>query len=512
MPEVPRHFIIRHSNFIVRASSRGATMLAVLMFVMIGAVVISASIALTGARLQQVGYLENEVARHVTWGNSKAINQQYALTWSLRDNITRILSSVNLGNLGGIDADPLIALQAFRSTVRPSNTVVNSYPFNNILNNPSSDHGTFFERTTADSDNSQTEHLAFYNYLKTYPAPLLGDLLIIHKRAAASGSYVFADNFQVNGRVVIWDSTASTANLRADDCINMTKTGTNTVKDTALATMLPQNFPASVTVTAGYGGTTTPTAVSNGTLNLANNTDFTPGSVRHIMEATGILGTTWMNCTTSSNSLTNIDTDNNGGNTTSATRTDLDNTPTYVPPAPAPYGYVASGSLNILTVRLKNPALKHLRITNGVEQLVLEGQTTATDYTAAALLDPVIIWLEQPDCRDIRFVGENSRPLILVTGKGAGATLFCSWSGNSLIGGNALRWRLQWINEYRDVYLDAPNGKGIQIIGSIRTNWSINCTDSTNTVRFTLDRDTAPGDLETMLPRDGWLEPYYLVR
>lgn len=486
-------------------------MLAVLMFIMIGTVAMTAWIILMGARLKQAEYLEDAVERHVIWGNSGAINKQYALTWATRDNVTRVLSSSTLGGWGGVDADPLVALKAFRSTVRPSNTVVNSFPFNNIQNIPTTDNGTFFERTTADSDNSQSEHLAFYNYFKTYPASLLGDLLIIHKRATTSGTYAFSDNFQINGRVVICDASASTANIRAEDCLNMTKTGTNTVKDAALVTMLPQNFPASVSFTAGYGGTATPTAVSNGTLNLANNSDFTPGSVRHIMEGTGLLGTTWINCSTASNGLTNIDTDNNNGSSTSATRTELDSTPTYNPPITAPYGYVASGNLNVFTVRLKHSSLKHLRITNGVEQLVLEGQTNSTDYNAAALLDPVIIWLEQPDCRDIRFVGENSRPLILVSGKGAGATLFCSWSGNSLIGGNALRWRLQWINEFRDLYLDAPNGKGILITGGIRTNWSINCTDSTNAVRFTIQRETTPGDLETMLPRDGRVELYYLV-
>jgi hypothetical protein len=509
----PPGFVTRHS--FPRRYQHGAAMLATLMFALAGTVVITAWISLLGARLQQAERLGVEVQRHTVWGNTRAINQQYAYTWAMRDNVTRSLSSATLSGWGGSDADSFSALQAFRSTVRPSSTTTTSYPFNNIRNLPTSDSGVYFSRTTADSDSSQTEHLAFYNYLKSYPSTLLGDLLIIHKKpTTATGTYTMNDNMQVNGRVVIWDSTADASGVRAESVINMTKTGTNTVRNTSVtpATMLPQNFSANVVTTAGYGGTSVPSAVSNGSLNLANNADFTPGSMRHRIEATGTAGSTWMNCTTSSSSSTNIETDSNNGSALSATQTRLESSPTYSVPTTSPYNYTASGSLNVLYVRLANSSLKHLRITSGVEQLVLQGQSLLVDYIAAELLSPVIIWLEQADCRDIRFIGENSRPLILVTGKGAGATLHCRWHGSSLLGGSANRWRLQWINEFRPLYMDASNGSGVIINGSIRTDSSIFCTDSGSNVRITLTRETDHVGLDTLLPRDGWLEPYSLVR
>lgn len=510
-------------GFTVRPSESGAAMLAVIMFIMVGGIALTAVICLMGARLQQSELLGIGVQRHIAWGNTKAINQQYALTWAMRDNVSRSLSTGTVTGAGyaiptqtswgGVDADVITNLAAFRSTVRPSTTTASSYPFNNIQNTPTSDNGVYFTRITADSDSTQTEHLAFYNYLKTYPTPLLGDLLIVHKKpATATGAYYLTDNLDVDGRVVIWDETAETINLRAESCLNMTKTGTNTVRDSAAATILPQNFGARVTTTAGYGGTGTPTAVTNGSLNLINNTDFTAASLRHTMEATGTAGTTWLNCTTGTATSSNINTNATSGNSTSDTQVKLESTVTYALPTTSPYGYTKSGNLNVLIVRLKNSTLKHLRITSGVEQLVLEGQTNSTDYTNAGNLAPVIIWLEQADCRDIRFVGENNRRLILATGKGTGATLYASFHGNSIIGGSALRWRIQWINEFRIPYLNTPTGLGAIITGSIRTDWGIYSTDTGSTVRVTLQRETNPGALETLLPRDGWLEPYFLVR
>lgn len=490
-------------------------MLAVLAFIMVGSIMISASIVLMGARLQQSERLETEVKRHVTWGNTKAINQQYAFTWALRDAVTRPPCTATLSGWGGSDASVIADLSAFRSSTRPSNATVNSFPFNNIRNVPTSDNGVFFERTTADSDSSQTEHLSFFNYLKTYPSPLLGDLLIVHKKNSTASGFYLSDNIQVNGRVVLWDTAAESINLRAESCLNMTKTGTNTVKNTAVspATIAPQNFPAAVSVTAGFGGTGTPTAVSNGTLKLINNTDFTPGSVRHIMEATGTAGATWMNCTTGTTTAINICSTATSGGSSSDTQVKLEGTPTYSLPTTSPYGYSKSGNLNVLVVRLKNSTLKHLRVSSGVEQLVLEGQSTSTDYNNAGTLDPVIIWLEQSDCRDIRFINENNRRLILATGRGSGATVYAAFHGSSIVSGGPLRWRLQWINENRIPYLHVISSSvNVLLTGGLRTDSPVYTTDTGSSVRFTLQRETDPGDLETMLPRDGWLEPYILVR
>jgi hypothetical protein len=510
--DIPPSIMNRHSPVAARPSASGATMLAVVMFIMTTSIILTASVSLLSARSQQSERHAMAVQRHVNMGNTRAINQQYTFTWGLRDGIVRLLSSVSLGGFGGITADAFSLLNPFTVTTRPS-TATNSYPFNNIQNTPTSDNGVFFERTVVDSDSSQTDRVTFFNYMKTYPSSLLGDLLVIHKRPTGStGSYVIGNLLRVNGRVVIWDTTVNASGVRAQSCLNLTKTGTNSTQDTSAAAMLPLNFPALVRATAGYGGTAAPSAITDGTLNMANNADFPASSLRHKIEGSGIGGVDWAHCGNTLLPISHIRTDLSSGDSSTDTQVRLESSPTYTPPTTTPYNYTASGNLNVLYVRLKNSGLRHLRVASGVEQLVLQGQTSTTDYTAAGNLQPLMIWLEQSTCRDIRFVGENNRRLILVTGKGTGATLYCAWSGNSLVGGGPLRWRIHWVNENRSLYLDSPNGNGVLLTGGIRTDSSMTFVDNTTAIRFTLQRETSPAELQTLLPRDGWIEPYTLVR
>lgn len=502
----------------------GAAILAVLMFVLVASVGVTAFLHLMAARLQQTERMGVSVKRHIVWGNTQAVNHTYAHTWTMRDNITRTASTATLTagsgaayadalSFGGVVAAAFSSYSVFRSDQRADDAEV-SYPFNNLRVPPTSDKSVFYERTMVDSDSTQSESLSIFNYFKSFPPSLLGDLFIIHKRATASGTYAISGNIRVDGRVVIYDNTATAGNIRATSSFQAIPTATISTKtNDGASTLLPENYPARLTATAGYGGTASAMAVTNGTLKLVNNTDFTAASIRHTLESGGT--TTWMNCSTATSSSTNVETDVANGSTTTATQVKLESTVTYAVPTTSPYGYTKSGNLNVLVVRLGNTGLKHLRVTSGVEQIVLEGQTTTTAYNSAGSLDPVIIWLEQNDCRDIRFIGENNRPLILALGGSAatGTTVYLGFHGSSLVAGGPVRWRMHLYNEYRNVYFNPPSSTvGIQITGGVRTNWSFNSTYTDSVVRMILQRETAPGELELMLPRDCWLEPYVLVR
>src|SRR4029079_13879738 len=110
---------------------------------------------------------------------------------------------------GGEVANAYTNLSAFASNYTYSNPASYAAPFNNLRYVPTPDNSVYYTRTTAVSDSSQTEHLLYYNYQKSYPTTLLGDLFIVHtKPAAASGAIYVSDNIVVNGRVVIYDSTA----------------------------------------------------------------------------------------------------------------------------------------------------------------------------------------------------------------------------------------------------------------------------------------------------------------
>jgi hypothetical protein len=503
----------------------GAAMLAVLMFILVGSVALAAVLHLMSARLQQTERMGIGVKRHVVWGNTEAVNQQYAYTYALRDSSTRTASTAVLPagsgvaypdttTWGGIVAGAYSNLQAYRSIQRASDAAV-SYPFNNLSLVPTADNSVFYVRTSADSDSAQTESLTIYNYLKSYPTTLLGDLLVVHKRAVSTGTYSFSGNIRVDGRVVIYDGTAAMGNLKATSCLQAVASITNTTKtNDGAATLLPDNFPPRPTATAGYGGTSLATAVTNGTLKMIENTDFPTGSIKTTMEAGGTPAA-WMRCSTDNASTTNIETDKASGSSTAAVEVKIPANPAYPFPTLSPYNFTRGGTVvETMHVRLKNTSLKHLYVFSGVEQLVLEGQTTAADFTAAGALDPIIIWVKQETLRQICFVGENNRPLILAIGPGAGTTAYLEFIGTSLVAGGPLRWRMQLINEYRNVCFDPPSSSvNVQITGGIRTNWILNSSYTDSVSRILLQRDTAPGEeLELMLPRDAWNEPYVLVR
>ncbi|WP_038162789.1 hypothetical protein [Verrucomicrobium sp. BvORR106] len=484
---------------------RGAAMMFALAMVMVGTIAVTGMMYVLGARLQQAERMASASQRRLAWMNTDAANRQYGYVYSFRDTVTRAASSASLAtNWGGLQASAYSNLSAYETTQRPSAPVV-SYPFNNIQVPPTEDEGYFYERTVADSNSNQAEHVSMFNYLKSYPALLQGDLLVLHKKAAsATGDYYITNNIRVDGRVVIYDGTAQTTDLRANSYIHMKPTFTNTVKNNAgTATQLPENYAITPTATAGYGGTSTPTAVTNGTLKMINNTDFTPGSIYHLGQTTGSWST--YSSTTAS------------GSTTTAVQIVQENSPTYAPPTTSPYNTTYSGKFKVLKIRLKNTGLTHCRITGAYDQVVIEGQTTATEYSTADTLSPIIVWLDPTSTvRDVRFVGENNRRFILAagpgTGTGAGTTLFLGYQSSSIVSGGPLRWRTNLITEYRPVYINLPTSVNLQMTGGIRTDWVLNCTDTGTGVRIILQRETDPENLEKLLPRDAWMETYFLVR
>lgn len=502
-------------------------MLMVLMLTIVGGIGVTAWMYLIAARLIQVDRMNDSVSRRIVQANSGAINQQYAMTFAYRDSVTQPqVASLLSNSWGGVIENGFISLQAFRSPYTYSYPPAYSYAFNNIRYQPTGDGSVYYTRVTATTDGSQSEALSYYNFLKSYPRSLLGDLLYVHtKPSGVSGSAYITKNLYVNGRVLMYSSSADISGVDADECLNLTKTGTSTtLNSSGSSALLPQNYP-SVPIFSQGSVSTSSGAVLDGSLNLCNNANFTPSSIYHIMRtlSPGYYIMTTASTPSTMTSGANLENDRSGGvsgttkNGGSASsdiwvKTDdrnppIPNTSTFTPPTTSPYGYTWTDGNSAVAILLKSASLYHVHLQTGATMLVLQGQTTTADYTAASTLPPLVILVE-PGIKDIRFVGENSRPLILALGNGSGGTTFMSWSGTSTAtGGGPLRWKLNLINQYNDLWFDPPSGNNVTLFGSIRTNWNINCTDSTTTNRFTLMRDTTPGSLVTALPRDAWFEP-----
>lgn len=487
-------------------------MLVALMFIFAGTIAIAGWMHLMSARLRQSEAIGNEVQRHIVWGNSAAINQEYSYNYAFRDDVTRSTSTATLpSSWGGANAAGYGNLKVFRSTQRSSNPT-DSYPYNNLRPYPTLDNSVYYERTSSTSDSSQSEHLSIYNYHLSYPTTLLGDLLIIHKKTngGGAGNYYFTHNIRVDGRTVVWDNSADIAGVRSTSVVHRYNGATTTTLNNAgTGNVLPDNYADFPVCTASPT-----TAVIDGTLNMVNNSAFPAGSVFAIMQAG--LYTTYSSTT-------------NSGTTSSPVQVLVQNPPTYTPPSTSPYNYSYNASaFNTITIRPLVPgqttsALTHCYISGAFDQVIIEGQTNATDFANADALPPIIIYMDQSTTRDIRFVGENNRRLILAVGTPGAAvtTLYMGWSGTTSLAGSMLRWRLQLINEGRSLYIAPPSSgtANVLLTGGIRTNYSLTCTDPSNALRFVLQRETTPiapsfptTTMETLMPRDSWFKPYFLVR
>jgi hypothetical protein len=493
----------------------GAVMLVAVIFVFACTIAMTAFMFLLSTRLRQSEANDDTVLRHIDWTNTSAVNLSYAHYQGMRDGTTQAAKTAQITTTsgtttyywGGVNASAWTSISPFRTSQKPL-TAAYAFPYNNILPWNTTDRGVFFVRTDATSDNQQSEHLSLYNYLMTYPSPLLGDLCTFHKSASgASGTYSITDNLVVSGRVVIWDRAASTGSLRANSVMARYTSGTSavtTLNNGGTASLLPDNFPAGPSATAGNTASASSAAVTDGTLNMCRNNDFPAGSLYHIATS-GSYGafTTW-------SSMGNAGTASNPAYTTQT------NSPTYAAPSTSPYNYTPSGQMNTLWVNLANPALNNLVVSGNYEQIVLQGSTTAATYTTMDALPPVIIYVGENNIRDIRFVGENNRRIILALGRTTFNYVYMGFTGTSSVAGGTLRWRLHLVSENAATYLDPPTGTApantVTLTGSIRTNWSLQCTDATNTPRFYLNQETVPGLLENMLPRDSYFTTYTLVK
>lgn len=494
-------------------SDAGAAILVALLLVFATTIAITAWMSLLTSRLRQSEANGDTVFRHVGWSNTSAINLTYAHYQAYRDTSTQSATeaAITTGSgsstlrWGGVASPGWTALSPFRSTQRPASGSF-AFPYNNLqpLNTP--DHALFFQRTKLTSDPSQSEHLSIYNYLMTYPSPLLGDLLIIHKAAAgASGSYSINQNTSVGGRVVIWDKSATVSGLRANASLCRYTGGANAVavlKSDGSGPLLPENCGINPSSTAGNGSTSASPGATDGTLIMCYNADFPAGSLHHIITSS-FFGTyaTWSTI------------GNNGAPTDAVYTTQLvPASAAYPAPTTSPYAYTPASQMNTLWVDLKNASLQHLVITGAYDQIVLKGASSQTEFNSQESLSPIIIDIEEDQLRDIRFIGENNRRLILGIKKSTGNTVYMGFSGASAILGGPLRWRLHLVNETGALWVDPPASTNITLAGSVRTNWQFNCTEPTNAQRINLVRETTPGALETMLPRDSYFTSYVLVR
>jgi hypothetical protein len=380
-----------------------------------------------------------------------------------------------------------------------------------------------------------------YQFLKSYPRVLAGDLFTVFRKPDAAGTQIdvsaaTSDHvalWMVEGRTVVRDpaslfskTTPSPLQLpfytkslyiQSHDPFNARSIfGTTLTSAGTEVRLLPSNL-------AVVPSTTGPVSDRiddrfRGYLNVVNNSSTPDNSLWHIMERERLAGRA---------DHRTLDVFVEGTSTDGSYAMEEQKNPQYKPPM-WPSGYPASG-LKVLYVNLSNASLPNLRIHGVVHQVVFRGQSTLAAFESAGALRPVIFTLMPmgdagPSVRDIRFEGDNNRRIVIGAKHWNAAPLDISWEGSPIE--SNFRWRTVLINEFHTVILNLPQGLSRRVLwyGGVMTNWTFKrrVAGGINASRLVFSRDDALPTPPTsggyspsaafalILPRDAWLESYFL--
>ena len=280
----------------------------------------------------------------------------------------------------------------------------------------------------------------------------------------------------------------------------------------SIVKLLPSNLPC-VPSTTGPVSATPAADRFKGYLNVVQNPQNPDNSLWHFMDRERTAGRS---------DYRTIDVFTPGVSTTGDYWLEEQKDPTYKPPM-WPSGYPASG-LRVLFIKLDSPFLANMRIHGVVHQIVFKGQTSAAAFDAAGTLAPRIFTLlpmgdSGPSVRDIRFEGDNNRRIVIGARHWNAAPLDLSWVGSPITGD--FRWRTVFVNEYHTVIMNMPSSvtQNVRWHGGVMTNWTFKrrAAGGNNRSRLTFLADgalpsgTPAGPaFASILPRDAWLESYFL--
>ena len=186
----------------------------------------------------------------------------------------------------------------------------------------------------------------------------------------------------------------------------------------------------------------------------------------------------------------------------------------FRPPA-WPLGYPNPWS--IAYIRLGHASLPNIRITDAINQVVFEGQTSSAAYNSAGNMEPRIILIQSQDRafpRQLFFSRENRRNFILGIKHRDAATLDLRFVGAVTPGvadALTLDWRMYLVNERRPLVTYLPSGGlRVAVTGGVMTNWSFLRSDTGASDMLTFTPVWNPSyRLASLLPKDAWLESYF---
>ncbi|TDU64333.1 hypothetical protein EI77_04221 [Prosthecobacter fusiformis] len=514
---------------------RGALMGVVLLMMLCTGLFLASWVTMMSTRAIQVSWLESAVQRRLSLENSRLLAWQTAMDHGF-DPETDLKGQSSLlldGAGGGLDTVSGWKDLATYSVLSTSTVT----PYNQTGLRPG---GSFFipEKFVRPNISGEvnldpfTSHL----FLKSQCPALSGDLLVVYRKPERYVSNDILDiyrntaPYRVEGRVVLrhppslFARTTSTVSLpmqaRSLYIQSHDAAGRYPVTGTSLdgAKLLPSNLP--VVPSSSGPQSTTETKLFDGYLNVTKNDSNPQNSLWHLMDA---------DTTVPADKKAPQDVFIADMATTEPwyfKKYRSGENPLVLPPD-YPRGYDVD-NFKVLYVNLADPDLKYLRVVNtgvnpAMNQIIFVGQTSVNSFEAAGKLPPVTVTIinEGSDyCVNLGFLHENNRRVILAVKDALkesqkGRALNFTWSGDPLQG-RELRWRMTFVNEGHDVLLllhDKNSAYDIRWIGGVMTDWSFRRAVNTGvrTERLLFQTDTTTDAThQAMLPRDAWLESYFL--
>jgi hypothetical protein len=525
-------------------SHRGALMAAALLLMIVSGMFMTAWVSLLSSRSAQVGFMETILKRRISVENSRQFAWECALekAFDPGSNLSSGTSGTLGASFGGLSShDGWSALNIYTSTRTPG-AMTTVFPYNYTGMRPMSSYLST-EQLKRPSSLTAVDDFNAYLFLKTYSPVLAGDLLTYFRKPEGSSynsrqievmsTAVSNALWTVEGRTVIRDNASFFARttpspmqlpfytrslyIQSHDTYNSRAIlGTTTNAAGTATRLLPSNLPA-VPSTTGPVSSDTDDRFA-GYLNVVNNALNPDNSLWHFMQRESLAGR---------GSFVEIDVFSRVGTSASAYwMEDHTGNPDDQPLHP-PFDYSLSRNyIRTLYIRLGHPDLPHLRISgNSVDQIVLLGQTSTSTLEAAGAMRPIMIAIDKDESRplnDITLVDDNNRRIVvgLKVARPSNRGLYMNWL-RSTASIASHDWRMVFINEGQLVTLKLPASlsQNVRWIGGVMTNWSFKryFADGTSLsrLRFVSDASVstltpASPSLASLLPRDAWLESYFL--
>ena len=468
----------------------GSAMLVALMIMGVVTMGVAAWVSIVNGRTSYTESLEDSMRRRVALENSRSITEEYLY------NVAALSSGAPAAsfpldpsatpnpnppfNANQPDIVEQVAIAASGSGPLQETSVAPTGRVNRLGFADSNDcYHTFYNALLGRGSVQTTRRFE----LRSRSPILYGDLVILNTPTITPGDFRFKGNINVKGRTVIWRPdliTQDTDSLfTSDDYVLMTDNyGAYPIFNSNGDQVRPSNFPAtpitSGAIAADANG-------YDGRLSTVHNEYDTINSLH------GRLGSNPINAS---------------GLVTSFER-----------------GVSSNGSGSI-SINLLDPALSRVFIENDTQTIVLNGQSTDTDFDYAGTLQPVLIVINQDaltqrNLDTIELTHRNNRRLIVgvkkvltVGGSDSDLRVVYRWMNTATATNPGTTWRLITIAENVEVrFRHYATDSDVTIYGGVRTDGGFHSHNGI-TRTFTIERERDPAGLATLLDRNVWLESY----